>query len=162
LTRSTGLSGFFKKVFSIFLLLYLLFTAAAFSLAAEKLAPKRVLALFVSKQGLPWAYHMEKSLRKAITSQSSVAIEFNVEHADLSRFPEKSYLSKIADLFRYKYSQRKIDLVLAVGDEAADLLVEYGASLFGNIPMVLITRFRTIEQTKELMKLKKIELPELN
>jgi ABC-type uncharacterized transport system substrate-binding protein len=43
LTRSTGLSGFFKKVFSIFLLLYLLFTAAAFSLAAEKPVTKRIL-----------------------------------------------------------------------------------------------------------------------
>ena len=136
MTRSTGLSGFFKKVFSIFLLFYLLFTVAAFSLAAEKPAPKRVSAIFVFKHGLPWAYRIEESLRK--TMQSSVSVELDVEHADQSRFPEKQYQSKIVDLYRYKYSKRKIDLVLAVGDEATDLLLEYGASLFGHIPMMLI------------------------
>ena len=106
----------------------------------KSLPPKRVLAIFVFKQGLPWAHRVEESMRAALATESSLPIELNVEHADQSRFPEEIYRAKILDLYRYKYSKRKMDLILAVGDESADLLFEYGGEeLFGNIPVVLIT-----------------------
>jgi len=139
LTRSTGLSRFFKKVFSIFLLLYLLFTPVAFSLAAEKPVPKRVLAIFTFKQGLPWAYQIEQSLRAGITADATFPVELNVEHADRFRFSDEIYIRKLVDLYKHKYSRQKMDLVLAVGDEAASLLLEYGEDLFGQIPFVLIS-----------------------
>ncbi len=101
--------------------------------------PKRVLAIFVFKQGLPWAYRVEESLRAAVASQSNIPIVLDVEHADQSRFPEEEYRAKIIDFYRYKYSKQKVDLVLAMGDEAADLLLEHGNKLFGDIPVVLIT-----------------------
>jgi len=88
LTRSTGLSGFFKKVFSIFLLLYLLFTAAAFSLAAEKPVTKRVLVIYSYHEGLPWERIIDDSLRATLKSKSTEPIELNVEHADRIRYPE--------------------------------------------------------------------------
>ena len=142
MTRSTGPSGFFKKVFTVFILLTLLFTAAAFSSAAEKPIPKRVLAIFVFKKGMPGPYRIEESLRAALASDSSYPIELDVEYADQSRFPEKKYLSKIMDLYRYKYGKQKVDLVLAMGDESTDWMLEYGEPLFGDIPMVLITADR--------------------
>jgi len=139
LTESIRLSGSFKKFFSIFLLLNLIFTVATFSLAAEEPGPKRVLAIFVFKQGLPWVYRIEQIMRATLTSESSFPIEFDVEFADQSRFSEETYRSKIVDLYRYKYSKRKVDMVFAVGDESADLCIEHGEELFGDIPMVLIT-----------------------
>jgi len=139
LTESIRLSGSFKKFFSIFLLLNLIFTVATFSLAAEEPGPKRVLAIFVFKQGLPWVYRIEQIMRATLTSESSFPIEFDVEFADQSRFSEETYRSKIVDLYRYKYSKRKVDMVFAVGDESADLCLEHGEELFGDIPMVLIT-----------------------
>ena len=142
MTKSTGLSGYFIKVFTVFLLLTLLFTAAAFSSAAEKPIPKRVLAIFVFKKGMPGPYRIEESLRAALASDSSYPIELDVEYADQSRFPEKKYLSKIMDLYRYKYGKQKVDLVLAMGDESTDWMLEYGEPLFGDIPMVLITADR--------------------
>ena len=33
--------------------------------------PKRVLAIFVYKQGLPWAHRIEESLRTALATESS-------------------------------------------------------------------------------------------
>ncbi len=142
MTRSTGPLGFFKKVFTVFILLTLFFTAAAFSSAAEKPIPKRVLAIFVFKKGMPGPYRLEESLRAALASDSSYPIELDVEYADQSRFPEKAYLEKIIDLYRYKYGKQKVDLVLAIGDESMDLMLEYGETLFGDIPTVLITTDR--------------------
>ena len=105
-------------------------------------APKRVLAIFVFKKGMPGPYRLEESLRAVLAANSSYPIELDVEYADQSRFPEKRYLSKIIDLYRYKYSKQKMDLVLVMGDESVDLMLEYGEALFGDIPVVLITADR--------------------
>ena len=101
--------------------------------------PKRVLAIFVYKQGMPWANHIEKSLRSALAAESSYPIEFNVEYTDQSRFPEKEYLSKIIDLYRYKYGKQKMDLVFVLGDESTEWMLEYGKTLFDDIPVVFVT-----------------------
>ena len=138
------------KMFNILKICVILSLIAAVSLwsGADILAqdknpaPKRVLAIFVFKAGMPGPYRIEESLRAALASESSCPIELDVEHADQSRFPEKTYLSKIIDLYRYKYSKQKVDLVLAMGDESADLMLEYGETLFGDIPVVLITTDR--------------------
>jgi len=118
---------------------------------AEKPDPKRILAIFLFKQGLPWAYRIEESMRIALTAKSDFPTELNVEHADLSRFPEETYIPKVIELFRYKYSRRKMDMVIAVGDESTDLLIKYGTDLFGDIPAVFITIDRQ-DLPKENMK----------
>ncbi|MBT8274529.1 MAG: hypothetical protein KJO39_00130, partial [Bacteroidia bacterium] len=97
------------------------------------------LAIFVFKQGLPWTYRLERSLRAELASQALSSIELSVEHTDLTRFPEDTYIEKVVDLYRYKYARRKMDLVLAVGDESTGLFLNYGEELFGDIPVVLLT-----------------------
>jgi nitrogen-specific signal transduction histidine kinase/ABC-type uncharacterized transport system substrate-binding protein len=118
---------------------------------AEKPNPKRILAIFLFKEGLPRAYRIEESMRIALSSKSDFPTELNVEHADLSRYPEKTYIPKVIELFRYKYSKRKMDVVIAVGDESTDLLIKYGTDLFGDIPVVYITIDRK-DITKEIMR----------
>lgn len=107
--------------------------------AQEHPPPKSVLAIFIFKQGLPWSYHLERSLRTNLASEPSATIELDVEHTDLSRYPEETYIDKVVDLYQYKYAAQKIDLVLAVGDESTELLVNYGEELFGDTPVVLVT-----------------------
>ncbi len=130
-----------KKFRNVLLTLLLIFPAAVVS-ADEIHDPKRVLTIFVFKQGLPWAYRIEESLRTALASETSYPIDLNVEHADLSRFSDKTYLSKLVDLYRYKYSKQKMDLLIAVGDESTDLLIKYGKELYEHIPVVVITTGR--------------------
>ena len=101
-----------------------LITMASIVKAQEKeQVPKQVLAIFAFQQALPWAYHVGESLRAALASQSPYPIVLSVEHADLPRYPEEAYLRKVVDFYRYKYSKQKPDLVLALGDELAELLV---------------------------------------
>ncbi len=112
--------------------------------------PKQVVAISVFKDGLPFTYYLEESLRIALTTDSSYPIKLDVEHADRTRFPEKVYLSKIVDLYKYKYSQKDVDLVLALGDESTELMLEYGRDLFGDIPMVLVTTEQKTVSPKHL------------
>jgi hypothetical protein len=104
----------------------------------ENPVPKRVLAIFVLKQGLPWTYHAENGIRAAFASESAYPIELDVEHADLSRFPEEAFLDKLVELYRYKYSRRPVDLVIAMGAKAPELLLACGEDPFGDVPIVVV------------------------
>jgi ABC-type uncharacterized transport system substrate-binding protein len=150
LTRSTGLSGFFKKALTIFLLLYLLFTAAAFSLAAEKPVPKRILVIYSYHEGLPWDRNMDDSLRATLVSKSTEHIELNVEHVDRIRYPGDAYLQNFVDLCRRKYSHPKTDVVIGVDDEATEILLKYGEELFPGVPVVFVTAERKTLQRDSL------------
>jgi len=101
-------------------------------------SPKQVLALFIYKQGMPWPYYLEESMRAALTAEFGTSLEFHVEYSDQSRFPEKEYRSKALDLYRYKYGKQKMDLLLVMGAESVDLMVEYGEVLFDDTPVILI------------------------
>ncbi len=102
-------------------------------------APKRVLAIFLFKQGIPWQTHVEQGLRKILATESVFPIHLDVEYADQTRFPEEEYRSKIIDLYRYKYGKQNIDLVLVMGGEPAELVTKYGEEVFGEVPVVLIS-----------------------
>ena len=132
----TGLLG--KTILAV-LLTCMLCKPGVLASTAEKPVPKRILVIFAFKQAVPWAHRIEESLRAALVSKSPFPIELNVEHADCPRHPEEAYLRKVAEFYRYKYSGQKVDLILALGDESAELLIEYSGELFGDIPVVLVT-----------------------
>ena len=138
--RNTG--GLLWKLMLVALLIWLLRPPVVLASPSKKPDSKRVLAIFVFKHGLPWAYSVERGMRAAFASESAYPVELDVEHADRSRFPEEAFLDKLVELYRYKYSRRKMDLVVAVGDESTELLLAYGEELFGNIPVVLVNSSR--------------------
>jgi signal transduction histidine kinase len=106
-------------------------------------APKRVLALFLFQHGrMPWTYRLEESLRLALAENSSSPVELDIEHAAHSSFSEKRFCSSLVKQLRKKYAERKVDLVLALGDVSTELVLENGAMIFGDIPMVLVTSDR--------------------
>ncbi len=119
--------------------------------------PKHVVAIFVFKEGIPFTFYMEQSLRTALTLDFSYPIRLDVEHADRTRFPDKTYLSKIVDLYKYKYNAKDVDLVLALGDGATELVLEYGEDIFGNIPMALLTTDKK-KLTPERLKLNMVPM----
>ena len=106
-------------------------------------APKRVLALFLFQHGrMPWIYRLEESLRLALADNSSSPVELDIEHAAHSSFLEKRFYFQLVNHLRKKYAKLKVDLVLALGDISTELVLENGAMIFGDIPMVLVTSAR--------------------
>ena len=100
---------------------------------------KRVLALFIFKQGLPWPYYIEQSMRAALGTEAISNIKLNVEYADQTGFPEKLYRSRVIDLYRYKYSEQEMDLILVFGGDTVELMAEYGDIQSVATPVLLIT-----------------------
>jgi PAS domain S-box-containing protein len=105
----------------------------------HKLKTKQVLILYSYHESLPWERLMDESLRAAVTSKATFHVEINNEHANRVTYTDDVYLQKLVDLYRYKYADRTMDLVIGVGDEAVDLLLDYGDELFPRVPMVFVT-----------------------
>ena len=131
-------TGHLGKLLLVVLLAWMLYNPGVLASAADKPVPKRILFIFAFKQALPWAYRVEEGMRAALASEFPFPIELNVEHADRPRYPEQTYLEKVVDLYRYKYAGQKIDLVLTMGDELAELLIKHMKELFGDISVVLV------------------------
>ena len=105
----------------------------------EKLETKRVLILYSYHESLPWDRLIDESLRATIASKATFHVEINSEHTNLVTYTDDEYLLKLVDLYRYKYADRTMDLVIGVGEEAVNLLLDYGDKLFSQVPMVFVT-----------------------
>lgn len=128
-----------EKVVLSVILAWLSVGALAFSADVEDAQPKRVLIIMFYRQGVPWSDLIIRSLRTNLVSKSPVTVELNIEYADRERYPGDTYLKKLVELYRHKYFQPPMDLVIGVGDEAADILIEYGEAVIGNIPMIIVS-----------------------
>jgi len=108
----------------------------------EKTETKRVLVMYSYQESLPWDRLIEDTLRTTLTSKATFHVEINSEYTNSVTYTDDVYLQKLVDLYRYKYSDRKMDLVIGVGEEVVDVLLDYGDELFPQVPMVFVTTKR--------------------
>jgi PAS domain S-box-containing protein len=122
--------------------LLLLSSGPIYGLQTEQPETKRILVLYSYHEGLPWDELIDQSFRNTLAFQSDFSIEINVEHTDRVRHADDEYRHKLIDLYRHKYSQPKMDLIIGVDDEAVGMLLDFGEKVFPEIPIVLITAER--------------------
>jgi len=105
------------------------------SFAAEE--PKRVLILFGDDINHPAISTINQSLRSSF-ARYSTRVELYPEYLD-RRLQFREYENEFLSLMHRKYDGRKLDLVIAVGRPALELLLPHGSKLFPNVPTVFIT-----------------------
>jgi PAS domain S-box-containing protein len=136
----------------LFLLAFVaLFLFHSLSYGTEFKEQKRILVLYSYHEGLPWEKLIDESFRNTLTFQSDFSIEINVEHTDRVRYADDEYRHKLIDLYRHKYSDTGMDLIIGVDDEAVDMLLDFGEEVFPEIPIVFITAERKTLQ-RDLLK----------
>jgi PAS domain S-box-containing protein len=126
----------------IAVLLAVLNYSAIYGFQIDQQNTKRILVLYSFHEGLPWEELIDANLRNTLARQSSLPIEINVEHTDRVNHADNEYCQKLVELYRYKYSDPEMDLVIGVGDEAVDLLLNCGEDLFPEVATLLITAER--------------------
>ena len=137
--------------------LLLLSSGSLYGLQDEQPETKRILVLFSYHEGLSYERLINESLRDTLASQSVFSIQVNTEHTNLNKYADDAYRRKLFDLYRYKYSHPKMDLVFGIGDEAVKMLLDYGEKLFPEIPMVFLTSYRNMLR-KDFLKPNTISL----
>jgi hypothetical protein len=122
----------------IFLVSFMAWQFADYHLtcAAPSKPAQKILFLYSFQAVLPANLEWDEGLRTALKGMAAEPTEFYTEFLDLAQFPQESYLQNLLNLLHDKYADRKIDLLIPVGDLAFSFLQAHGNSLFPGAPIV--------------------------
>lgn len=101
--------------------------------------PKRILLLFSSGPGTAGSIMLEQAIEAAMQSRSTNRFEFFSEHQDASHFSDPRDLRLFQDYLGRKYSQRGLDLILAVPTRDYTLAKDLPDALFPEVPVVFVS-----------------------
>lgn len=120
---------------SLFLLIVCLFAICApFSyLRADQ--KKNVLVLHSYHKGLEWNDHITQGIESALHDRDQY-IELYFEYMDSKRIYDRQYLQHLYELYRYKYRNRRFDVIISSDDHAFEFLLAHHQELFSDTPIV--------------------------
>ncbi|MGO4838790.1 sensor histidine kinase, partial [Rhizobiaceae sp. 2RAB30] len=108
---------------SFCLLLVGFVAASAYSAETVRHVP-RILILDPYDERLPATRIAGEEARNLLLKEMGGKVELFSEFLDLARFPEKEHVDRMARYFGEKYRQHRLDVVIALGAEAARFMAE--------------------------------------
>ena len=114
------------------MLLFLNFPA----LGSQQNERKKVLVLFSFRSTLPVASQWDRGIRSVFEASTSHKTIINIEHLDLMHYDDDRLIQLLLDVYRYKYSKSKPDLIITVFNSAVDLVLKHGPNFFPGVPIV--------------------------
>ena len=106
------------------------------SAAPQERTQQRVLALYGIGNEMPAIQKVDKVLKRTLRQGHPEKIDYYSETLDVSRFPELHYRHALYEFLDHRYQGQGIDLMVAVGQSAAEFAAQYGARLFPETPVV--------------------------
>ena len=99
-------------------------------------AARNVFVLFDERLDLPGVAALDADLVATLRSKATDDIHIYREAMDLSRFNTDTYEILLRDFLRSKYTDKKIDVVVAAFGPALDFLLRHGETIFPGAPIV--------------------------
>ncbi|MBN1140725.1 MAG: diguanylate cyclase [Deltaproteobacteria bacterium] len=96
---------------------------------------KDILVLHSYDPEFSWTTNVNRGLRDVLRQRRDLG-ELFVEYMDTKRIFTKRYLNQLYELFRLKYANRSLDLVITTDDNAFDFVREFKTNLFKETPVV--------------------------
>jgi signal transduction histidine kinase len=100
---------------------------------------KQVLVLNSARQNEQFYVISEREMPRLLTEGLGESVDFYAEYFDVGRFPHPDYETVYLDFLRRKYKERHLDLLLVMGDPAADFVSRNRDVLFSGTPVVFYT-----------------------
>ena len=105
-------------------------------LFAQENPTKSILVLNSYHKGFLWTDNIVKGIESVLESEKN-NIKLSVEYMDTKTIGyETEYKKQLYDLYKYKYRNRKFDLIISSDDNALDFLREFHQDLFFGVPIV--------------------------
>ena len=101
--------------------------------------PKQILVLNSTRQNEQFYVVSEREMPRLLTEGLGERVDFYTEYFDFDRFPHPDYETVYLDFLRRKYKERRFDLLLVMGDPAADFVSRNRDVLFSGTPAVFYT-----------------------
>ncbi len=128
------------------ILSFFLFHSLTFG--AEIKDAKRVLILFPAQSDVPAHPMAIKGIKSSLAAGTEFRIEYFIEYMDLYRNPRRDAYQYMTDLYRYKFHEKKVDLIIAYAALILRMVAARAHDLFPRTPVVFSGILR--EQLKEL------------
>jgi hypothetical protein len=113
--------------------------------SAQDITNKKVLALYWYSKDFPLNVDFDRGIQKALGSKR---IEYHAEYFEPNFFQGDDQADSLRDYLKRKYSDRTMNVVLAMSWASVDFLLKYYDDLFPNVPMV----FHTVSRAQFLEK----------
>jgi ABC-type uncharacterized transport system substrate-binding protein len=140
--------GFICRLHLVFLALVPVFLSHSLAYATESRQEKRVLILFSNQSDLPAYLPVEQGIKSSLKAGHEFHIEYFIEYMDYYRNPDPAYIQFLLDSYQHKFSNHKIDLVIAYSAPALSFVIAHGNDLIPHTPVVFSGILR--EQLKGL------------
>jgi PAS domain S-box-containing protein len=97
---------------------------------------KTVLAVYSLHRDSPLNVAFDSGLQRAFKSSAGTTVDYYSEFMDSRRFSSETDLALMREYLRQKYATRKIDVIVAFGSAAAELLMKNREDLLPDVPVV--------------------------
>ena len=104
-------------------------------LLARNNEAKKVLVLHSYHHGLSWDDGIDRGI-ESVFEKSDLDIEIQFEYMDTKRIYDQEYLDKLYKIYKYKFRNRKVNLIISTDNNAFNFLLEHGNELFPQTPVV--------------------------
>jgi PAS domain S-box-containing protein len=127
---------YLKRILCFVLLLVFFLSAEA--TASVRSVPKNVLIIFSGAPGMPAYDLVLDKIRTNLDVALREPLNLYVEFLDQSRFPDKQSLQFRLDFINRKYTDSKMDLIIAVGPGTVPLISRYATPRLDRIPTLYL------------------------
>jgi PAS domain S-box-containing protein len=125
----------FIMILNLSVIIFIIFLLNSFLFAQEN-PTKNILILNSYHKGFLWTDNIVKGIESVLEPEKN-NIKLSVEYMDTKTTGyETEYKKQLYDLYKYKYKNRKFDLIISSDDNALDFLREFHQDLFPEVPIV--------------------------
>lgn len=103
---------------------------------SEPIKKKRVLILFAGQSDTPAHSFIVRGIKSALAAGTEFQVEYFLEYLDRFRNTSRAHYEKLVDLYRPKYADTKLDLVIPFTGPALSFAADHGDELFPKTPVV--------------------------
>jgi len=122
-----------RKIMALLLTLFFIIIFQSIPTKASEL-DKNVLIINSYSTGFYWTDGECEGILNSLNSEENV-IKY-VEYMDWKRYNSEDNLNKLYEYYKYKYSGKKIDLIITTDDAALNFAIKYRKELFSDAPLV--------------------------
>lgn len=124
-----------KEAVIIMILLFVSICLSQKAYAAEESKSKKILILNSYSQDFTWTNEQTEGIMDILKAYEA-NISMLIEYIDYKNYPTKENIDYLYNYYKYKYQDKKIDVIITTDDAALLFALENRADLFSDAPVV--------------------------